>query len=100
MTVELPSREAEEVLRPGQVATLRRRIEALAPERDRLATRLADTTGEAKTLADSGSPQADVDRVLKRATRLRLELGAMNGEIKTLEELVAARLARSPAVEA
>src|SRR5438552_18538525 len=99
MTIELPSREAEEVLRPGPVATLRRRIDALAPERDRLASRLAQTTGEAKTLADTGSPQADVDRVLKRATRLRLELGAMNGEIETLEELVAARLARTPGGE-
>jgi hypothetical protein len=92
----MASRGIDEVLMPGQVLALQKRIEILAPQREQSIKQLEAAKNEAAALARSGNDTAGADRALKRAARLRTEVAAVTGEIETLESLVAARLARSP----
>ena len=80
---------------PGQVNTLQKRIEGLAPEQERCEAQLKGALDEAARLTQSGDDPKGVERAVKRAARLRVELAAVTGEIETLRSLVAARLAQT-----
>jgi hypothetical protein len=92
----MASRGIDEVLMPGQVLALQKRIEILAPQREHTLQQLAAATDEAEALAKAGNDAAGADRALKRAARLRTEVAAVTGEMDTLRSLVAARLNQSP----
>ena len=85
----------DEVLVPGQVTTLQKRIDGLEPERQRCEGLLQEALDEAAGLTKSGGDPKGLERTLKRAARLRVELAAVTGEIETLQSLVAARLAQT-----
>jgi hypothetical protein len=90
----MASRGVDEVLMPGQVAALQRRIEILAPEKERCLRQIAEATNEAAAFTKSGDTK-DADRALKRAARLRTEANTVSGEMDTLRSLVAARMAQT-----
>jgi hypothetical protein len=92
----MASRGVDEVLMPGQVAALQKRIEVLIPDRDRRVRELAAATKEAAALAKPGGDSKEADRAMKRAARLRVEVTAVTGEMATLHSLVEARLAQTP----
>lgn len=81
---------------PGQVAALRRRLELLAPNRDRLQAQ-ADEAAALRKKAEKSGDKAAIDRSTRQETRVRHELNAVLGEMATLETLVEARLGRNPA---
>ena len=80
---------------PGQVTTLQKRIDGLAPEQQRCEALLKGTLDEAARLTKTGEDPKGVERAVKRAARLRVELAAVTAEIETLRSLVAARLAQT-----
>ncbi|MFY9615657.1 MAG: hypothetical protein WAT58_09695 [Candidatus Dormiibacterota bacterium] len=92
----MASRGVDEVLMPGQVAALQKRIEVLVPDRERRLRDLQAATEEAASISKAGGDSRGAERALKRAARLRSEAAAITNEMATLESLVAARLAQSP----
>lgn len=92
----MASRGVDDVLMPGQVLSLQKRIAQLGPERERHAKLLADATTEAAALQKTGDDPKGVERVLKRAARIKVDLAGVTREIDTLNSLVAARLAQVP----
>jgi hypothetical protein len=89
------SRGVDEVLMPGQVAALRRRIELLTPTYDRLAVELKRLIKAAPEATGIDADKAAADKAARQANRLRTELNTLGREIETLRALVAARLGRS-----
>ena len=88
------SRGVDEVLMPGQVSALRRRIELLTPTYDRLAQQLKRTLKEAPTTMAGDDGKAAADKAARQANRIKGELDTVGREIETLRALVAARLSR------
>jgi prefoldin subunit 5 len=84
----------DEVLMPGQVSALRRRIELLTPTYDRLAQQLKRTIKEAPAALPGEEGKAAADKVARQANRIKAELDTVGREIETLRALVAARLSR------
>jgi hypothetical protein len=89
------TRGIDEVLMPGQVAALERRIQLLVPERDRCLQELANASDDAVALGKAGNDAREAERAVKRSARLRIELATLTGEMDTLRSLVAARWAQS-----
>jgi hypothetical protein len=88
----MTSRGVDEVLMPGQVAALRRRLELLVPTQERLTAEIAATQKQAvKVPTDDGTRQA-AERATRRVGRLRHELTTVDREMQTLQTLVNARL--------
>jgi ubiquinone biosynthesis protein UbiJ len=88
-------RGIDEVLMPGQVAALRRRIELLTPNHDRLIEELAKVMKDAPANTGDEASRAAADRATRQANRLKSELATIAREIETLQSLVSARLAQS-----
>ena len=85
----------DEVRVPGQVASLRRRIELLEPVRAKLLKDLAPLTQEAPRTSLTVSERAAMESRTRQANRIKIQLTAVDQEIETLHSLVAARLAQS-----
>jgi hypothetical protein len=84
----------DEVLMPGQVSALRRRIELLTPTYDRLAQQLKRTIKEAPLASAGEEAKVAAEKAARQANRLKGELDTVGREIETLRALVAARLSR------
>jgi hypothetical protein len=82
-------RGVDEVLVPGQLGSLRRRIELLLPTQQHLTTELAKWTAEAKNEDRTVS-----ERATRHANRIRTDLKAVDREVETLQSLIEARLAQ------
>jgi len=79
---------------PGQVSALRRRIELLTPQYDRLSQQLKRTIKDAPTGLTGEEAKAAADKAARQANRVKGELDTVGREIETLRQLVAARLSR------
>jgi|GEM_PF-3465470 hypothetical protein len=82
----------DEVLVPGQVATLRRRLELLVPDHERLSAELKVLDELAAETSAGRDPKATADRATRQAAKIRLQLTAVTREMESLQSLVDARL--------
>ncbi|MHB8508894.1 MAG: hypothetical protein ACYDGR_09650 [Candidatus Dormibacteria bacterium] len=85
----------DEVRVPGQVASLRKRIELLEPVRAKLLKDLAPLASEAPKASLTVAERAAMESRTRQANRLKVQLASVDQEIETLNSLVAARLAQS-----
>ena len=85
----------DEVLVPGQVATLRRRLELLQPDHERLSAELKVLDELVAESSVGRDPRATADRATRQAAKIRLQLTAVTREMESLQSLVDARLSQA-----
>ena len=80
---------------PGQVATLRRRLELLQPDHERLSAELKVLDELVAETSVGKDPRATADRATRQAAKIRLQLTAVTREMESLQSLVDARLSQA-----
>jgi hypothetical protein len=92
MAAGMASRGVDEVLMPGQVAALRRRLELLVPTQERLTAEIATMQEQAVKVPTDDATRQAAERATRKVGRLRHELTMVDREMQTLQSLVNARL--------
>ncbi|MFN2465759.1 MAG: hypothetical protein ABR598_05770 [Candidatus Dormibacteria bacterium] len=85
----------DEVLMPGQVASLRRRLELMSPEQERLTAELKELTEQAGPEAVGPGRSTGSDKTSRQIAKVRLQLGAVTREMESLQSLIDARLSQA-----
>ena len=85
----------DEVLMPGQVASLRRRLELMGPEHERLSAELKGLTELAGPEASGPGRPTGADKASRQIAKVRLQLGAVAREMESLQSLIDARLSQA-----
>ncbi len=80
---------------PGQVASLRRRLELMGPECDRLTAELKGLTEQAGPETPGPGRSTGADKASRQMAKVRLQLGAVTREMESLQNLIDARLSQA-----
>jgi hypothetical protein len=79
----------------GQVATLLRRLELLAPDHKRLTAELTVLDRAASDARKAPDQATALDRANRQAAKIRLQLSAVTREMESLQGIVDARLSQA-----